>query len=256
MLIDTHCHLDDAQFVDDLDAVLRRMRAAGVEAAVTIGTGVASSRRAVALAGAHPELRAAVGIHPHDARTALLEPEAAALEALARDARVVAIGETGLDYYRDPAPPDLQRALFARHIALARSLRKPIAIHCRDAYGDCLAQLRTEWPPPVRGVMHCFSGSPEEARLALDLGLYLSFAGPVTFPSAHRLREVVRAAPADRLLLETDAPYLAPQPHRGKRNEPAWLLETARAVADARGESLEAVATAATANARGLFELS
>lgn len=253
MLIDTHCHLDDAQFASELDDILARMRAAGVVAAVTIGTGVASSRRAAALAAAHDALYAAVGIHPNVAADDVPDADAAALEGLALQARVVAIGETGLDYHRDPAPRDRQHALFARHIALARARGKPITIHCRDAYADCLAQLRAEWPPPVRGVLHCFSGSIDEARAALDLGLHLSVAGPVTFPNARRLRDVVRVVPADRLLVETDAPYLAPQSHRGKRNEPSFVAETAAALAGARGEPLEAIQEATTANACALF---
>jgi TatD DNase family protein len=254
-MIDSHCHLHDPAFDADRDAALARMRAAGVAAAVVVGTSVDDSRRAVELARAHPDLFAAVSVHPNSAAEAVSDADWAALEALARDPRVVAVGETGLDYYRDHAPPDRQRALFSRLIALARAVGKPVIIHCRDAYADCLAQLRAEWPAPVRGVMHCFSGTAEDAKAALDLGMRVSIAGPVTFPKAHGLREIARLVPADRLLLETDAPYLAPQPWRGKRNEPAYVAETVKAVALARGEPVETVAAATAQNARELFRI-
>lgn len=253
MIVDSHCHLHDDAFSGDRDAVLARMRAAGVAAAVTVGTSVEDSRRAVEFARAHPDVCAAVSVHPNSAAAEVSPRDWAALEALARDPRVAAVGETGLDYYRDHAPRDRQRDLFSRLIALARAVGKPIVIHCREAYADCLAQLRTEWPPPIRGVMHCFSGSADEAQAALDLGMHVSIAGPVTFPKAHALREIARAVPLDRLLVETDAPYLAPQPHRGKRNEPAYVVETAKAVAAARGDAFDRVAEAMARNAATLF---
>jgi TatD DNase family protein len=252
-LIDSHCHLDDSQFDVDRDAVLARFRAAGGIAAVTIGTDPDGCRRAVALAEAHPGLYAAIAVHPTEAGREVSDSEGALLNDLARHPRVVAVGETGLDWRGDRAPREAQRALFSRFIALARASGKPLVIHCRDAYPECLAQLRAAWPPPVRGVLHCFSGTAEDARAALDLGLFLSIAGPVSYPSARALREIARSIPSDRLLIETDAPWLPPQSKRGRRNEPAYVAETAAALALARGEPLEALAAATAANARALF---
>jgi TatD DNase family protein len=252
-LIDTHCHLDDEQFAGDREDVFARMRAAGVTAAVTVGTDPASCRWAVAAAEARPGLFAAVGYHPAEAGLPLSEDDWASLAEQVRLPRVVAVGETGLDWHRDRAPRDAQRSHFSRHIAIARAAGKPVVIHCREAYPDCLAQLRAEWPPPVRGLFHCFSGTPADARAALDLGMLLSFAAPVGYPGSHALRETARLVPADRFVVETDAPWLPPQSLRGQRNEPAFVVETVDALARARGEPRETTARQTTDNARALF---
>lgn len=253
-LFDTHAHLHFPEFATDLDAVLARARAAGVRGMVTVGTDVASSRAAVALAAREPDVWATVGIHPHAAAAA----DAAALAELARlagEARVVAVGEVGLDYYRDLAPRPAQAAAFRAQVALARRVGKPLVVHCRDAHTDVLAILAEEGAGEVGGVMHCFSGDVAVARRALDLGFLISLAGPVTYPNARALPEVARWVPADRLVLETDCPYLPPQGHRGRRNEPAYLTITATRVAELRGEPLPALAARLTANARRLFQL-
>jgi TatD DNase family protein len=251
-LFDTHLHLDDEAFAHDREAVLHRARAAGVRGFLTIGTSLASSRRAIALADRHPDVYAAVAIHPHEAPAAT--PEALAeLAGLAGHPRVVAIGETGLDYYRDFAPKDLQAEAFRAHLALARRLRLPVIIHNRDAHWDVLRILAEEPPPGV--IMHCFSGSVEIARRCLDCGYYIGMDGPLTYRNARRALEVVAFVPPDRLLLETDAPYLPPEPHRGVRNEPAFLPLIAEAAARARGVFPGTVAELTTINAREAFGL-
>lgn len=251
-LFDSHVHLDDEAFDADRDGVLRRARAAGVGGLVTVGTSVESSRRAVALAEAHPDVYAAVAVHPHDA--AAVSAEAlATLALLARHPRVVAIGETGLDFYRDFAPREAQERAFRAHLALARASGLPVIVHCRDAYAEVLRVLAEE--EPARVVMHCFSSSLEVARRCLDRGYYLGFGGPLTYRNARRALEVVAYVPPDRFLLETDAPYLPPEPHRGRRNEPAYLPLVARAAAAARGVAPGTVAEVASANAREAFGL-
>jgi TatD DNase family protein len=250
-LVDTHAHLHDPAFDGDRAAVLARARAAGVGAVVTIGTDVATSEAAVAMAGADPALYAAVGIHPHEAQTA----DAAALDrlaALARAPRVVAIGEVGLDYYRALAPRASQRAALAAQLGLARAAGKPVLLHCRDAHADLLDICAAEGVAEVGGILHCFSGDLAVARRGLALGLLVSIAGPVTYPNARRLGEVVRALPLDVLVLETDCPYLPPQPWRGQRNEPAYLAATAARVAELHGVPVARVieTTSRTAAAR------
>jgi TatD DNase family protein len=223
-----------------------------VTAVATVGTDVATSRAAIALAAAEPGVWATVGVHPHDAGSA----DEAALEEIERLAtapRVVAIGEIGLDYFRNLSPKDAQVRVFRRLLETARRARKPVVIHCRDAHADVLALLEDARVADVGGIMHCFSGDVEIARRALDLGLHLSLAGPVTYPNARQLPEVARFAPADRLVVETDCPYLPPQPHRGKRNEPAYVRITAARVAELRDEPLERLASRTAANARAVF---
>ncbi len=251
MLIDTHAHLAWEDFSADRDAVLARARAAGVHAIVTIGIDLESDARCVELADRHPELWAAVGIHPNDSR-AFTDAEWDRLESLARHPRVVAIGETGLDWYRDSATPEHQRESFRRQLDLARRLDKPVVIHCRDAMADVLAVLRAE-PAPVRAVMHCFSGDEKDAAECAAMGLYLSFAGPLTYPKAEALRRAAAAAPEDRIFVETDCPFLAPQERRGKRNEPAYVAATARRLAEVRGVPFEDLARRTTENARRFF---
>lgn len=251
MLVDTHCHLDRAPLAEQVEAVLGRARAAGVARCLTIGTSVASSRAAVALAGRHPSVRCAVGIHPNDAAEAT-EEALREIDTLADDPSVAAIGEVGLDFYRHDVPAEVQARVFRRFVALARRRRLPLAIHCRDAHEALLAILR-EQPAPVQGVLHCASGPAAFLEAAVALGLHVSFAGNVTFPNAAALRALVPLVPEDRLLLETDAPFLAPQPVRGQANEPAHVAHTAAAVARLRGVSVEALGQATSRNARALF---
>lgn len=251
-LFDTHAHLHFPHFADDLPAVLERARAAGVRRQVTVGTDPESSRAALAVAAREPDVWATVGIHPHDAAAAD-EAAFAALAALAREPRVVAIGEIGFDFYRNLSPPEVQESVFRRLLALAREVGKPVVVHCRDAQAEVLRVLADERVGEVGGVMHCFSGDVEIARRCLDLGLLISLAGPVTYPRARALPEVARYVPADRLVLETDCPYLPPQGHRGQRNEPAHLALTAARVAELRGEPLDRLAERTTANACRLF---
>lgn len=252
VLFDTHAHLHDPAFAEDREAVLARARAAGVGTLLTIGTDPESSREAVALAERHGDVYAAVGIHPHDAARAA----AGALEeiaTLARGPRVVAIGEIGLDYFRNLSPVPAQQAALRSQLALARELRKPVLLHCRDAHAELLAVLAEDGLAEAGGIMHCFSGDEAMAARCLELGLLVSLAGPVTYPNARRLVEVARTIPLERLVLETDCPYLPPQPWRGKRNEPAYLVATARRVAELRRVPLDVVARETTRTAcRGL----
>jgi TatD DNase family protein len=246
-LIDSHCHLDDQQFDPDRAEVIERAREAGVERMMTIGTGNGPPdlEAALRLARQHSFIYATVGVHPHDASKATPETFAA-LEALAAETKVLALGEIGLDYHYDFSPRDVQRNVLVEQLKLAARAGKPIVIHTREAWDDTLSLLREHWSGG--GIMHCFSGGPAEARQALDLGFYLSFGGVLTFPKADALREAARLAPEDRLLIETDAPYLAPVPKRGKRNEPAFMVETARRLAEVRGVAPEHIAEVTTAN--------
>ena len=253
-LFDTHAHLHFPEFAGDLEAVLERARAAGVRRMVTIGTDVESTRAAVALAAREPDVWAAVGIHPHAAGDAD-EAQLAEIERLAAAPRVVAIGETGLDFFRLLSPRDAQERLFRAQLALARRLHKPVLVHCRDAHEETLAILAEAPVGEAGGIMHCFSGDTAIARRCLDLGLLISLAGPVTYPKARALPEVAKAVPADRLVVETDCPFLPPQPYRGKRNEPAYLAVTAARVAELRGEPLEGLASRMSENARTLLRL-
>jgi TatD DNase family protein len=246
-LVDSHCHLDDKQFDPDRAEVIERAREAGVERMMAIGTGDGPPDLEVALrlARAYDFIYATVGVHPHDASKATPETFAA-MQVLAAEPKVLAIGEIGLDYHHNFSPPDVQRTVFIEQLKLAARAGKPIVIHTREAWDDTLAVLREHWTGS--GIIHCFSGGPAEARQVLDLGFYLSFGGVVTFPKAEALREAARMAPDDRLLIETDAPYLAPVPQRGKRNEPAFMAETARRLAEVRGVSPEHIARVTTGN--------
>ena len=219
---------------------------------LTIGTEPESSRAAVALAAREADVWATVGVHPHDAAGADAST-LDAIERLAAEPRVVAVGEIGLDYFRNLSPHEDQHRVFRALVGLARRVRKPVVIHCRDAHEDVLRILAEERVVDVRGIMHCFSGDVTTARRCLDLGLLISLAGPVTYPNARALPEVSRFVPADRLVVETDCPFLPPQGYRGKRNEPAYLAMTAARVAELRGESLETMAARMTANACALL---
>ncbi len=251
-MTDSHCHLDSKQFDEDREAVIERALAAGVETMVAIGTGDGPPdlEAGVRLADRYPCFYATVGVHPHDAAKA--NPATfARLAELTKHPKVIGLGEIGLDYHYDFSPRDLQRDVFIEQMRIAREAGKPIVIHTREAWDDTIAMLREHWNGPG-GIMHCFSEGPERARQALDLGFYLSFGGIVTFPKAREVQEAARMAPADRILLETDAPYLAPVPRRGKRNEPAFIVETARKLAELRGETIESIDAATTANFRRL----
>lgn len=252
-LFDTHAHLHFPDYADDLDAVLERADGAGVRGMVTIGTDRETNQAVVELARRLPNVWATVGIHPHDAGEAV-EADFAEMEKLARsEAKVVGFGEMGLDFYRNLSPPEAQREVFRRQIAMARELGKPLVIHCRDAHDETLAILGEERAREIGGVMHCFSGDVEIARRCLDLGLFISLAGPVTYKNARALPEVARFVPEDRLVVETDCPYLPPTPHRGKRNEPAYVALTAAFVAELRGVAPDALGATVTANAATLF---
>ncbi len=253
MLFDTHAHLHFPEFQEDLPAVLERARAAGVRGVLTVGTSVETSRVAVTLAEREADVYAAVGIHPHDASEAD-EAAFAALRGLALSSpRVVAIGETGLDFFRDLSPREVQVEVFRRQLDLARQIRKPALIHCRDAQAETLAILAEAQVGEVGGIMHCFSGDVEVAKRCLDLGLMISLAGPVTYKNARALPEVARFVPEDRLVLETDCPFLPPQPYRGKRNEPAYLPITAARVAELKGLPPEELGSRMAETALSLF---
>jgi TatD DNase family protein len=253
-LADTHCHLTDRTFARDLDDVIARACAAGVTHIVAVGGGgpIEASEAAAELAGRFPFIRATAGIHPHDA-SSYDDAIEARIVALLEAGRVVAVGETGLDYYYDHSPREAQRSALARHIALARKHRVPIVLHCRDAEGDLRDVLTSETAGPIDGVVHCFTGTYEDARWYLDAGLAVSFTGILTFKKAEELREVARRIPLDRMLLETDAPYLAPVPYRGKRNEPAYVAHIAKVVAELHATTLEVVAATTGAAAERLF---
>ncbi len=256
LLIDTHTHLDFPQFDNDRERVIERAAATGVRAIVDIGTDLASSQAAVALADTYPQIYAAVGVHPHDART-VTGKLLGELRALALHPKVVAIGEIGLDFYRDLSPRDQQRQAFEQQLALASEVGKPVVIHDRDAHSEVMATLR-RWAASSHqpaGVLHCFSGDLAMAQEAIELGFYISIAGPVTFKNDKRLHELVRQLPLEKLLVETDCPYLTPHPHRGKRNEPAYVKLVAQEVAHIKGLSLEEVGRITSDNAQALFAL-
>jgi TatD DNase family protein len=255
-LIDSHCHLDMEDFVQDRAEVLTRATDAGVSTMVTIGAGgpLEANHRAVALAAAHAQVYATVGVHPHEAAV-VTDAVVAQIQELAGHPKVVGIGETGLDYYYDNSPRPQQRAAFARFVQLARGLRLPIVVHLRDADADAVEIMTAEGARDAGGVIHCFSGDSASARAFLDLGFHISFSGIVTFKSADALRAAARSVPADRLMVETDAPFLTPAPYRGRRNEPALVLQTAALLAEVRGEPFEVVAQNTRRNTQRLFRL-
>jgi len=255
--VDSHCHLDFEDFRDDLPAVLDRARSAGIIAMVCVGSGgdLATAERAVALANQESDVFAAVGIHPHDA--AKITPDFwPVLEKLAKDPRVVGIGETGLDYFYDHSPRQVQREVFEAFLRLATAVDRPVICHVRDAHEDAARVLRSGPIPGAGGVIHCFTGNVDDARKYLDLGLHLSFSGVLTFKKADDLRKAAAFAPDDRIMVETDSPYLAPIPHRGKRNEPAFVMKSLEALAQVRGITPSRAAEVTTANAFRLFRLS
>lgn len=255
MLIDTHAHLDEQAFDVDRDEVLQRAVEAGVEHILTVGINVATSRAAVELAEQYEMISAVVGIQPN--YVAEMQPgDWEAIEELATHPQVVGIGETGLDRYWDYAPIDLQQQYFDLHLELSRRINKPFVVHCREAEADVVEQLRrASANGPLNGVMHSFCGDAEVATVCLEMGLHISFAGMVTFKKNDALRAAASQVPHNRLLVETDAPYLSPVPLRGKRNEPANVVHTTKCISEAAGLSLDELARLTTANARRLFSL-
>lgn len=254
MLIDSHAHIQGKEYAGEAEAVIERARAAGVETIVAVGGAgdMSSNSEAVRLANLFANVYATVGMHPHDAKDVGVD-ELAILKNLAADSKVVAIGETGLDYYYSHSPHDVQRRVFAQFIQMARETRLPIVVHERDAAADAVELLRSEGGGELRGVIHCFTGNYQAACAYLDLGFYLSFTGIITFKNAGALREVVGKVPLERMLVETDSPYLTPVPHRGKRNEPAYVRLVAETIASVKGLPLDDVARVTTANVKALF---
>jgi TatD DNase family protein len=251
MFVDSHCHLDFPDLAEREDAVLAAMTANRVGRALCVSVKLEDFPRVLARAGRHECLYASVGVHPDNADVE--EPDEARLVALADHPKVVAIGETGLDYYWHKDAPEWQRARFRTHIRAARACAKPLIIHTRSAADDTLRLMREEGAGEAGGVMHCFTESREVAEAALELGFYISFSGIVTFKNARELKAVAQYVPLDRLLIETDAPYLAPVPHRGRTNEPAWVVHVAEEIARLRSLSLDEVETATTDNFFRLF---
>ena len=249
MLVDTHCHLD---MLEDLDGALARMRAAGVERAVTIGVDRATSEWAARAARTHDDVWATVGLHPHDAKDRTDDLMKMVEHLAGTEEKVVGVGEAGLDYHYDNSPREQQRAAFEEQVAMASRVSKTLVIHTREAWDDTFDILSTSGRPD-RVVFHCFSGGIREAKRALDAGAYLSFAGVITFKNAQDLRDAAEATPLDRMVVETDAPFLAPVPYRGQPNEPAYVSHTVDAIAAVKGVPTDEVARATTANAAKLF---
>ncbi len=266
MLIDSHCHIDGRQFDDDRDEVVQRARDAGVAAMLNIGTGDPHSddfRKAVAVAEKYENVFASVGVHPHDAKLYDDKAEANLID-LAKSEKVIAWGEIGLDYYYDHSPRDVQVEVFRRQIRTARSLNLPIIVHSRDADEETLAIIKEEFTPQaafadggvrVPGIMHCFGGTPKLAEELIAIGFLISFAGNVTFKKAENLRDSARVVPLDKLLVETDCPFLTPVPFRGKRNEPSYVVHTAKFLADLYGVEFETLAAQTTKNFLDLFRI-
>jgi TatD DNase family protein len=257
MFVDSHCHIDGPEYDTDREAVIARAREAGVATMLNVGTGDPDSgafERAVTLSENHEGIYSAIGVHPHDAKLFGASAERRLIDLARQSARVIAWGEIGLDYHYDHSPRDVQREVFRRQLQIARTLELPVVVHSREADDDTIAILREELSSYVRaGVLHCFGGSLEMAQHAIDLGFYVSFAGNLTFRKADDLRDVARALPLDRLLVETDCPYLTPVPFRGKRNEPARVVETAKCLSELKGVAAEEVGRITSQNFAGLF---
>ncbi|MFZ1988357.1 MAG: TatD family hydrolase [Alphaproteobacteria bacterium] len=253
-LVDSHCHLDFTEFAPEIDAVIARAKAAGVAKMVSISTRLSTFPNVRAIAEAHDDVYCSVGVHPHEAKEEGAEASAEKLIRLAEHKKVIGVGETGLDFYYEHSPREEQEAAFRAHITAARETGLPVIVHTREAEADTARVLRDEMEKGAfTGLIHCFTSSRQLAEAALELGLYISFSGIVTFKNAGDLREVARIVPADRILVETDAPFLAPVPHRGRRNEPAFVVQTARTLAEVRGVSEAEIATQTTANFGRLF---
>jgi TatD DNase family protein len=264
MFVDSHAHLDGKQFDSDREHVIARAREAGVVAMVAIGNGDGPPQldAGVQLAEKYPFMYATIGIHPHEARLAS-DHAYAEMERLARHPKVIAWGEIGLDYYYDHSPRDTQQEAFTRQMELAGAAKLPIVIHCRpsdnseNAWDDCLQLIQDQWAPKgIGGILHCFTGNWPQAKRALDMGFMISFAGNVTFPKAQQIRDAALEVPLDRMFIETDCPYLAPIPYRGKRNEPAFVKETARKIGELRARSMEEVGEQTAHNFYNFFKIS
>ena len=256
-LIDSHAHVDVSDYDADRDEMLARARAAGISTLLAIGNGPELEKlgAAVSFAERHNWIYATAGIHPHEAKLAN-DAHLAELERISRHPRVIAWGEIGLDYHYDHSPRDVQARVFRHQLGQAGAAKLPVIIHCREAWPDCLKILAEEWRSSgLGGIFHCFSGTLEEARLGMDMGFLISFAGNVTFPKAQNLREVARGIPLDRMLVETDSPFLAPHPYRGQRNEPAYVAEVARTIANVRNLPATQVAEMTSSNFRRFFGL-
>lgn len=254
MLIDSHAHIQDAKFNQEVPLILENARNAGVEIIICVGYDYKTSRQAVELARKYPQVYAVVGIHPHDAAE-LNSQVLTGLFDLARDPRVVAIGETGLDFYRDLSPRDVQRQAFREQIKLAQELYKPVVIHDRDAHQEVAEMVKKEKAGRNGGVMHCYSGHLPLALEFMQAGFHLSFAGPLTYKNAHKTQEVASRISLERILIETDCPYLTPEPLRGKRNEPAYVQYVAGKLAELRKKSLEEIGYITSRNTRQVFHL-
>jgi len=254
MYFDAHCHIDTNHFDGDRLATLKRAKEAGVSQMVTVGCDIENAKRALGLAKTHAHVFSTAGIHPHEAGNSENDFDSALTEIL-KHPKCVAVGECGLDYFYDKSPRQRQREVFSKQIALARSINKPLVIHVRDAWEDCLQMLSTENARDAGGMIHCFSGEWEHAKRALDLGFMISIPGIVTFKKSGALPEVIPKIPDDRLLVETDSPFLAPSPHRGKRNEPAFVVHTLEKVAELRDRSVEEIATLTTTNAKRFYKI-
>ncbi len=256
-LIDSHAHIDFPQFADDREAMLERARAAGVTMLLAIGTGPGPEKldSAIPSAEQHDWIYATVGIHPHEAKE-VTQQHLDDLAKLAKHPKVIAWGEIGLDYFYDHSPRETQHKVFRDQMELAAHAKLPIIIHCRDAWTDCLNLLEEHWKPTgMGGILHCFTSTLQDARRGMDMGFLISFAGNSTYPKAQNLRDVAKALPLEKILIETDSPYLAPQPYRGKRNEPAYVAEVARTLASVRDLSPDEMAAATSDNFRRLFRL-
>jgi TatD DNase family protein len=256
MLIDSHAHIQGKEYAGEAEAVIERARAAGVEKIIAVGGAgdMSSNTEAVALADSFPNIYATVGMHPHDAKDVGAD-ELRALRELTSHAKVIAVGETGLDYYYNHSPHEVQRRVFTQFIHMARETGLPIVVHERDAAQEVAELLRSEGGRELHGVIHCFTGNYEAASTYLDLGFYISFTGIITFKNAEPLRQVVRQVPLEKMFVETDSPFLTPVPHRGKRNEPAYVRLVAETVASVKNISLEDVARVTTENVQNLFKI-
>ena len=252
LLVDSHAHLDGRQFSDDLDETINRATANGISHILTIGCDMESSACSVSIADKYEHIFAAVGVHPHDA-TEIGAESLTRLRSMLAHPKVVALGEIGLDFFRDRSPRDIQRSAFRKQIQLAKEVGKPIIVHDRDAHDEVIQILREENAAEVGGVLHCFSGDLTMAEQCLELGFYLSFTGTITYPKNQEIREVIKSIPADRMLVETDCPYLSPQKFRGKRNEPAYVRYTAEKMAEIKGLSIEDIARITSRNCHNLF---
>jgi len=254
MLIDSHAHLDMYKTGSDRDGVIERARDAGLSAIVTVGIDLDSSTESVKIAENHDDVYTVIGTHPHDAKE-VDDAVLYGLRELSKNKKVVGIGETGLDFYRNLSPQATQMKVFSDFLHLSGEVKLPVVIHDRDAHDAVLDYLKAYRQSYVPGIIHCFSGDWEYAKVCMDLGFYISIAGPVTFPKAKTLHEVVKKLPADRILVETDCPFLTPEPYRGKRNEPAYVVHTANAVAKLRGEEMETVGMQVSDNTRSVLNL-